>query len=390
MKLFVLVSRVPYPLEKGDKLRIYHQVKELSKNNTVFLCCLNSEKIHKNAIKELEKICAEVRVIPLGKTNIYWNLFLNIFLDKPFQVAYFYQRSAAIKINKLIENFKPDHIYSQLIRTSEYVKKKFDIPKTIDYMDSLSKGMDRRAKSASFLSRPIFMSEAKRLVRYENLIFDYFDKQTIISEQDRDFIWHQNRKKIDIIRNGLDSVYFHPKSEKKEYEILFTGNMSYIPNIDSAVFLAEDILPLVKKTIPEARLLIAGANPVKKIKKLASDDIIVSGWMEDIRDAYWKSKVFVAPLRLGSGLQNKLLEAMACEIPCVTTTLANNALDAKNKTSILLAENADEFANTIIQLLQNPELAEKIAKKGRQHVIANFNWSSTTNELENLMLTANS
>ena len=386
MKIFVLVSRVPYPLEKGDKLRIYHQVKELSKNHEIHLCCLNTEKAHPQALNELSKVCSELSIIPLKKISVYWNLILNLFSDRPFQVAYFFQRNAAAKINKLINTYNPDHIYTQLIRTSEYVKNRHDIPKTIDYMDTFSKGMQRRAESASFFIKPIIFSEARRLTRYENLIYEYFENHTIISKQDRDFIWHQKRKKIEIIPNGIDSGFFHPADKKKDFDVLFTGNMSYIPNVDSVEYLVEEILPLIKKEIPGVKVLIAGASPVKKIKNMANDSVFVTGWMEDIREAYWSSSVFVAPLRLGSGLQNKLLEAMATQKPCVTSPLANNALGAVNNKSILIAENAGEFADKIIYLLKNKVEAKEIAIKGYNHVIKNFIWKSTTDKLEKLML----
>lgn len=386
MKIFVLASRVPYPLEKGDKLRIFHQVRELSNNHKVHLCCLSTEKIHPSAQEELSKICDELSVVPLKKKNILWNLFLNLFSENPFQVAYFFQRNAALKINNLIKSFNPDHIYSQLIRTSEYVKNHHDIPKTIDYMDSFSKGMDRRAKSASFFSKPIILSEARRLLRYENLIYDYFENHSIISKQDRDTIWHQQRKNIEVIPNGIDAIFFHPKEKEKEFDILFTGNMAYIPNVDSVVYLVEEILPLIQKVIPDVKIMIAGASPVNKIKNMANESITVTGWVDDIREAYWTSKVFVAPLRLGSGLQNKLLEAMASKKPCVTSPLANNALGGVNNKSILIAENAEEFANKIIFLLKNQSVAQEIAENGYDHVIKNFDWKSTTEKLEKLML----
>lgn len=386
MKIFVLASRVPYPLEKGDKLRIFYQVKELSKNHIVHLCCLNTEKVHPKAKEELSGICDELSIVPLKKRNIIWNLFLNLFSENPFQVAYFFQRRAAIKINQLIRSFNPDHIYSQLIRTSEYVKNHHDIPKTIDYMDSFSMGMSRRAKSASFFSKPVVLSEARRLLRYENLIFDYFENHTIISIQDRDTIWHQQRKKIEVIPNGIDSTFFHPKKKEKEFDILFTGNMAYIPNVDSVIYLVEEILPLIQKEIPDVKIMIAGASPIKKIKNMANETITVTGWVDDIRDAYWTSKVFVAPLRLGSGLQNKLLEAMASKKPCVTSPLANNALGAINNKSILIAENEEEFAEKIVFLLRNQTAAQAIAENGYDHVIKNFDWNNTTEKLEKLML----
>jgi sugar transferase (PEP-CTERM/EpsH1 system associated) len=385
MKLFVIASRIPYPLEKGDKLRIYHQVKELSKNNEVLLCCLHIKAVSPEAKKELQKICKQVEFVQLSRWKIPFNLFFTFFTSKPFQVSYFYQKTAQRKIDRLIQSFRPDYIYAQLIRTSEYVKHFYTISKTLDYMDSFSKGMERRAENSSFFPKLIFDSEAKRLLRYENLIFDYFDKHSIISEQDRDQIWHEDRKQIHIIPNGLDANYFYPRPTEKKYDLLFSGNMSYIPNVDAAVYLAKEIFPLVKKEIPDCTLLIAGVNPHAKIEALRSHDIIVSGWMDDIRDAYWSSRVFVAPLRLGSGLQNKLLEAMATKIPSVTSPLANNALGAQNREEILIASNPQEFANEIIFLLRNEAKAKELSEKAYAFVCSNFNWERSTHLLENVI-----
>jgi sugar transferase (PEP-CTERM/EpsH1 system associated) len=390
MKIFVLSSRVPYPLEKGDKLRIYHQVKYLSKKHQVHLCCLSTEPVHSDAPKELAKICDGFTIIPLSRFRTAIHLFLALFSSIPFQVAYFFQKQAKQKILRQISAFKPDHIYVQLIRTTEYVKDLHKIPKTIDYMDSLSKGMDRRAKRSSALLKPIVRSEARRLLQYENLIFEYFDQHTIISSQDRDSIWHEKRKEITIVPNGIDRDFFQPRNSTKEYHIAFTGNMSYVPNVDSAVFLATEILPLVHEQIPEVKLLLAGATPHKRVKQLASSHVRVTGWLDDIREAYWKSKVFVAPLRLGSGLQNKLLEAMMLELPCVTSPLANNALKASPEHSILIANNAEGFAKQIIRLLQNPELSRQIGKNGHQYIAENYHWDSTTAILENLISKTNS
>jgi glycosyltransferase involved in cell wall biosynthesis len=335
---------------------------------------------------ELQKICNQVEFVRLNKWKIPFNLFLTFFTSKPFQVSYFYQKKAQRKIDKLIKGFNPDFIYAQLIRTTEYVKHYYTISKTLDYMDSFSKGMERRAKNSSFFPSLIFDSEAKRLINYENLIYDYFDHHTIISEQDRDQIWHESRKKITIIPNGLDSKFFHPKEQRKRYDLLFSGNMSYIPNVDAALYLVKEIFPILKEKLPNCSLMIAGATPHPKIQALRSDSIFISGWMDDIREAYWDAHVFVAPLRLGSGLQNKLLEAMATKTPCVTSPLANNALGAVDNEGVLIATNPQEFAEKIIYLLKNKSDANTIAENAYTFVTSNFNWQKSTKILESVIL----
>ncbi len=381
----MLVSRVPWPLEKGDKLRAYHQLRMLAKNHEVHLCCLSDKRIDEGAVNHLRTITPHVYVIRLQRIKIAWRLFRALFSDRPFQVHYFFQTSAAKKVRSLIDQIKPDHIYCQLIRASEYVKHLHDYGKTLDYMDSLSSGQRRRIASSPWWMKYFVREEARRLTAYENLIFDYFDHHTIISAQDRQLIYHTDRNKISVIPNGIDAEFFSAKPTPKEFEIAFTGNMSYPPNVDCALRLAKEILPLIHKTHPHVKLLIAGANPVKSILQLQSTHVKVTGWMEDIRDAYNQSRIFMAPMRSGSGLQNKLLEAMCMNLPCVTSPLAANAMDAVHNESMLIGETNEEFANLAITLLNNDEVATSLAKGGRKFASENFEWEKTVIELIDLM-----
>ena len=383
MKLFVLLSRFPYPLEKGDKLRAYHQIRELSKNHEIHLCCLTDRPILPEWKAEIGQHCASLHIYKLKKPLIYWNTAIKLFSDKPYQVGYFYQAGIARKINQTIQSIQPDHIYCQLIRTAEYVKNILDIPKTIDYQDALSKGMFRRAEGAKGIYKRMFLSEGRRLSAYENRIFDYFNNHVIISEQDRELINHPSNKEIKIVENGISQEFFNYLNDRKpSFELVFTGNMNYPPNIQCAEYIVNEIMP---KLPAETKLLLAGASPHQRIKDLEIEGKIkVTGWIDDIRDAYASGKVFVAPLFIGTGLQNKLLEAMAMGVPCITTSLANNALGATANQQILIAESQDEFVNHIQDVLNDTALYEQISEKGKQFVQENFSWEHSVKVLEKL------
>lgn len=381
MKVFMLVSRIPWPLEKGDKLRAYQQLKCLCEEHEVHLCCLNDTTIHPDALEQLRKLTPHVHVFSLRKINILWRMFLALFSDKPFQVHYFYQRHVHRKILALIHEINPDHIYCQLIRTSEYVKNLHGFRKTIDYMDALSAGYRRRFASSHWWEKALVHEEAKRLKNYEHLIFDYFEHHVIISEQDQQLIFHPDRNKIGIIPNGIDAGYFTPDKASPQYDMVFTGNMSYPPNVDCSIRLARNILPLIQKKYPETRLLIAGANPSKEVRQLASSQVIISGWMDDIRDAYRKSVIFMAPMRTGSGLQNKLLEAMCMNLACITTPIAANAMKAVHDQHLLIGETDEEIAAFAIQLLTDERKRILLATEGRNFAISHFNWKQTVLKL---------
>ena len=385
MKLFVILSRVPYPLEKGDKLRAFNQIKELSRKHQIVLLALNDTKLDDRAVAELKKYCVSISIVSFSKLTIFFNLVRAFFNGKPLQVGYFYFDKAQKKVDELIAKHKPDHIYCQLIRTAEYIKKYPQIPKTLDYMDVFSKGVERRKSTDPFYMKPFLAMEYRRLLRYEKKVFSYFTTKTIISEQDKSFIPHPQKQDIVVVPNGVDTTYFKPIFHKKEFELLFNGNMNYPPNIESVEYLVEKIMPYVWHRFPNTRLLISGATPNATVLDLASDRVIVTGWVDDIRMNFAKSKILVAPMQISIGLQNKLLEAMAMQLPCITSSLANNALGAKPNEQILVADTPEQYARHIIDLLQNETKAKEIAMNGYQFVIGKFNWLNTTAILEKLI-----
>lgn len=387
MKIFFLVSRVPYPIEKGDKLRAFYQIKHLyKKGHEIILCALGDKAVHPDAEKMLSQYCSKVIIYKLSRIQILFRLFFTyIFSNKSLQVSYFYNKHIHKNINKLIEKYQPEHIFCQLVRVSEYVKH-LPLPKTLDYMDALSRGMERQIEKAPFYLKPFIKVEAIRLKRYEHQIFDYFTNHCIISEQDKKLITHIRFEEITVIPNGIDFNRFQfEQVQEKKYDVLFTGNMSYPPNIDAALFLINKIMPIVWKQKPQAVLMISGASPARDLlKHKSTKNIIISGWVDDLSAIYKQSRIFVAPMHIGTGLQNKLLEAMAMQLPCVTSTLANNALQAENGKSVIIAETVEAYANNILKLLENEKLQITIGEGGYHYVKNNFSWEKSVNELEKL------
>ncbi|MBE6335575.1 MAG: glycosyltransferase [Lentimicrobiaceae bacterium] len=386
MKIFVLLPRIPWPLEKGDKLRAYNQIKQLSNDNEVVLCALNTDKNanKEEAYKALQPYCISVTFIDINKISILFNIIKAFLKGLPIQCGYFYNSKAHKIVHNLIEKNKPDMLFGQLLRVAEYLR--FEkTAKTIDYQDVFSMGMKRRADIAPFYLKPVFNMEYNRLRRYEHDIFDDFDVKTIISIQDRDDIDHTKKEEILIVPNGVDHEYYSPQQQEKKYDIVFTGNMAYAPNVNAVEYLSNHILPLVWEKLPNTKMYIAGATPDPRVKKVASERIIISGWLDDMRDAYAQSKIFIAPMRIGTGLQNKLLEAMSMRLPCITTSLANGSLHAEDGKEILVGDNEQELAKHIITLLTDKEKAESVAQNGYDFVHRVYDWGEATKIMENEM-----
>jgi sugar transferase (PEP-CTERM/EpsH1 system associated) len=387
MKLLVVLSRVPYPLEKGDKLRAYHLITRLARKHEVYLFCLSDQRIDEAHLAHLRSYVHHLQVVHLPTWRILLRLATAVLGRLPYQVAYFQHRSAQRAIDRAIGSFRPDHILCQLVRTTEYVRHRHDIPKTLDYMDTLSKGMERRTENAPFWSRPLLRAETRRLIAYENLMLDLFDHHVIISAQDRDLLYHPARDRVAVIPNGVDTDFFRPQQGEKTHDLVFTGNMNYPPNIDSVLYLVHQVLPLVRQRRPDTSLLISGVDPSTRVKELARNDprITVSGRVPDIRSSYAAARVFAAPMQIGTGLQNKLLEAMAMRMPCVTSALANNAVGAAPNESILIGSEPADYAAHILRLLEDTGEHDRIAENGYRFVRENFSWERSAEALDRLI-----
>lgn len=378
-RLVVITSRFPFPLEKGDKLRAYYQIKELAQHFEIYLISTSEKKVTSEQIMELQPYCKEIHCFAINGLQKLWGSGWSLLGKLPIQVGYFHHYSIQKKVNKILERIAPNHIYCQLIRSAEYVKNYHTCSKTIDYMDALSKGMERRSTTSKFPFKQIFNTEYHRLLDYENSIFEYFEHHTIISKQDRDYIYHKNRERIQVVLNGV-----HPKFLKNQNsenpigiatDIVFIGNMSYSPNIKAAEFLVKEIFPNLPDNVT---IKIAGAAPSREVQNLASKNVQITGFIPDIMKAYQSAKIFVAPMFIGTGLQNKLLEAMALGIPCITTSLANNALGAMPEKEILIADNIAEFSKQIKRLLVETEDRKEIGKNGQTFIQKKYKWSEVT------------
>jgi glycosyltransferase involved in cell wall biosynthesis len=381
--LAVVLSRFPFPLEKGDKLRAFYQIKEMSQHFNIFLMCISESKPKSEHIHQLEEFCSEISIHVIPKWKSWLSCLIALFTGTPLQIAYFYSFNIRRKIEKKLVEIKPNHIFCQLIRVSEYVKNYHDCPKTLDYMDAFSTGIERRVKLEPFYLKWLFKMEYRRLMEYERQIYDYFEIHTIISEQDKKLLGTTPAQKIICIPNGVSQQFFQTKNiANPKYDLVFVGNLSYPPNVEAVKYVVKEILSLADKKGIQLSFLAAGAQPMKSLiqleKQLKNFDILANP--EDIRDAYLAGKIFVAPMKIGTGLQNKLLESMALGIPSITTSLANNALNAKPDFEILIAESAEEFLNQILSL-ENSDRYKMLSKNGSEFIRHTFDWTATTQPL---------
>lgn len=391
MKILVVLPRFPYPLEKGDKLRAYHQIVELAKRHDIYLFCVSHKKVAPGDIDVLRPHCKEIRIVPVNRFVAAKNIVANWLASKSLQLGYWNTVATKCAYRKFEAQVQPDVVYNQMVRTMPLVARSH-YPKVMDFQDALSLNAERRMERSKGLWRYILHYEFKMLRSSEYNAFSIFDDLTIISDVDSEAIPHKKNGEIKIVPNGVDFDYFSPEAEIKNwkpeetYDILFAGNMSYAPNVNAARYLVEEIMPLVWAKRPQTTVLLAGAAPKHSVSRLADDSrVVVSGWLDDIRTAYASSHIFIAPMRIGSGLQNKLLEAMAMRLPCVTTPICNSSLRAQDGQQVLVGNTPAQLADSLLSLLLDPQRADALADEGLRFVHQNYGWPAAVAKLETVL-----
>ncbi len=384
MKILFVANRVPYPPFRGDKLKIYNLATEISSEHEIDLITIAESNDDLSYENELLKVFKSVKIVKMPKWRAYLNTFFGIFSSEPLQVRYFKLREFQKQLDNQLSQKQYDAIHVQHLRMAQYFVKKEKHNVVLDLPDAFSLYWKRRFENASNLFNMWFTnSEYKRLLTYEKLIFPLFPKVLVCSEEDRQYLLKNTGANVNLLPNGVNTHIFYPRGAELRIKgrVLFTGNMDYEPNIDAVLWFVSEIWPAVKAMIPNAVFVIAGQRPVEKVLKLAAPDVLVTGFVESIADEYAKSEVVVAPLRIGAGTQNKVLEALAMEVPVICTQVGFKGLEIENGQGALLATNAADFAEKLISVLENEQVQKGLSGSAGEIIRNKFGWHAISQQL---------
>jgi glycosyltransferase involved in cell wall biosynthesis len=254
-------------------------------------------------------------------------------------------------------------------------------------MDAFAWGLGRRRAFERGVARAVLGREEALMRRYEREAFGRFDAHTVITAADRDRLAVPDTARVRVVGNGVDATRFAPREMARDYDLLFVGNLAYPPNVKAAEILVHDVLPRVQARRPACRVLIAGTSPGKRVRRLAGPSVDLSGWVDDIAPCYARSRVFVAPLVMGTGLPNKLLQAMAMGLPCVTTTAAREAVGAGDA-QVRAADDPGGIAAEVAAILEDDGHAAHLGDAGRRLVAERFRWEQAVAPLADLLIPA--
>ena len=377
MRILCLTARLPYPPDRGDRLRAYHFIRRWSAEHELTLVSFVSSRAELARVAALRPFTAAVHTLLQPPWASAWAVARNLRRPLPLQLLYYRARRMQRLVDALLAQQSFDAAYVHLFRMAPYVAHHPRLYRILDLTDVISREAAHSLPYRPPLWRALYTLEQPRIARYERQAARAFDETWLISEVDRRLLAARcPDANLRLVPNGVDCERFRPLGGPPPGPALaFVGNMGVFHNVDAAVFLAEAILPRVRAQLPEATLRLVGAGGHPRVRRLAAlPGVTVTGFVEDLNGLLNETAVFLAPLRFSAGVQNKALEALAAGVPVVTTPRVAAGLDALPERDLLVGETADELAAQALRLLHDPALRARLGANGRRFVQTHFRW----------------
>ncbi|MBN2267750.1 MAG: TIGR03087 family PEP-CTERM/XrtA system glycosyltransferase [Candidatus Babeliaceae bacterium] len=392
MNILFLAHRVPYPPNKGDKIRSFHEIKFLSQRHEIDLVCLADNNEEAKSHRELAPYCRSAHVAVLPKYRANLQAILGLFSHRPLTLSFFFSRKLRAKVTHLLQQHQYDLIFTYSSSMTQYVEHIQHIPKVVDFVDVDSDKWTQYALHAKFPYNYVYRSESIRLRNFERAIAQTYQHCFLVSPKEvadfRNLVFPQAM--LSSIQNGIDPDTFQPSLEPYDPDMLvFTGTMDYWANVQTMLYFAREILPLIQRSIPNVKLYIVGSNPSKEVRRLAEQhaNISITGYVDQVQPYVVKSAVFVAPMQIGRGINNKILEAMAMGVPVITSSLGfEGKIIATPGEDLFVEDRPDCFAKQVINLLTDSTLRKRVSINARKVILENYDWDKNLEKLEQILL----
>lgn len=382
MRVLFITGRFPMATGQGDQARAYHQLRLLGRNHRITLVSFVDGPVPDQSRQSIAQFCERVTLVRRSPLKDVAQIARNLFARYPLQTMLYQSQEMARTLSRLLAQDSFDLAHVQLVRMAPYLENEGFAPRVVDLIDALSLNMERRFHTDHTPLRLAAYLEWKRLQRYERVVCDRYDRALVVSPIDRAAIGRLD--KVDVIPIGVDLSHFPAASTEREpFTLTFTGNMHYFPNVDAVRYFVREVLPLVRREVPSAHLRIMGARPSRAVRQLARrEGVEVTGYVPNLAHHLARAAVAVCPMRSGSGMQFKVIEGMAARTPVVATHFALGGLDAAPGEHLLVADGAAQFAEQVIRLLKDSQLAAKLSENARRLVEERYTWEASVASLE--------
>jgi sugar transferase (PEP-CTERM/EpsH1 system associated) len=388
-KLLYLVHRIPYPPNKGDKIRSFHFLKALAEEYEIYLGTFIDDPDDRQYVDALKPYCKDSFCVDL-QPKLAKLISLSGFLsNEALSLPYYRNQALQAWVDSVIETHDIQQAMIFSSPMAQFLVRHPQVDLVADYVDVDSDKWLQYAKSKRWPASWVYQRESQKLLDYEIDMANRAKSTLFVSEQESQLFKQlapSVSEKIDYVNNGVDTVFFDPSLTyespfaQAEIAIVFTGAMDYWANVDAVIWFAQEVFPLVKQQCADARFYIVGSKPTKQVLQLAEADesIIVTGRVEDVRHYVANAAVVIAPLRIARGIQNKVLEAMAMAKPVVVTPAAMEGIAVTDNIQIAVAAEPSKFAEQVVNYLH---VLNTIALENRYYVQAEFSWQQNGKRL---------
>ena len=391
--LLFLAHRLPYPPNKGDKVRSYHMLRHLARSYHVFIGSFIDDPVDWQHVAKLKTWCGEVhveRIVPWAQRIRSAAVAL---AGEPLSLPYFRSRKLHAWVEEVVQRERIERAFAFSSPMAQYV---LDLPRVrsiVDFVDLDSAKWSDYARRKAWPVSAFYRREARRLLAFEKLVAARVEASLFVTGEEARLLsaaMPEYTSRIIAIENGVDSDFFSPAHDFEspfapaEHAIVFTGTMDYWPNIDAVIWFAREVLPRIRELDPHARFHIVGMRPDRAVQALHGDAVNVTGRVADVRPYLRHARVVVAPLRIARGIQNKVLEAMAMARPVILTSGAAVALSAQHGVELEVADEAPAFAARALALM-DPAAGATMGRLARERVVADYTWASRLSSLDELV-----
>ena len=390
MNILFLTPYLPYPLNNGGLIRVFHLLTNIARQHQVTLLCMEPDNSdQRDGIKLIQSKGIEVLLVPVArnqkKENKRLYQLLSLFSGNTYQYYQYYSEQMQKALTEQLKSGKHDLLLVEFSQMG-YYNFTTDIPRFVDQHNVEYEIMQRTFETEkSPLRKILARSEWKKYREHEIENCEKFTACLTTSNRDAKILHDRSSKlKCHVIPNGVDSEFFTPRNSIVDPNmILFTGTISYYPNTEGILWFYETIWPRIKELKPEAKFCIAGKSPPPEVQKLSATDkqIVVTGAVDDMRDFYGKASVVVVPLRVGGGTRLKILEGMAMQKAIISTSIGAEGIEHSDGDNILLRDTPDEFAKSVVEVMENDDLRNSLARGGRTLVEKKYDWQAVGKKL---------
>ncbi|WP_341643598.1 TIGR03087 family PEP-CTERM/XrtA system glycosyltransferase [Thauera sp. SDU_THAU2] len=363
-------------------------IRHLSQRHEVTVCSLARSEAEAQEGSGIQPHCARFEMAVVSNPVQTVRMVARLPSPVPSSMGYFYSPELARKVDALLASERFDLIFVHCSSVAQYVEKVRGIPKILDFGDMDSQKWLEYVNYKSFPLSMGYWLEGTKLVREEKRLARRFDLCTATTRAEWETLEsYGTGVSSDWFPNGVDADFFKPDGDGYDPDtISFIGRMDYYPNQEAMFRFCDEVWPLLRSRRPDMKLLIVGADPIPAVQKLGERaGITVTGSVPDVRPYILRSAAMVAPLNIARGTQNKILEAMAMGVPVVSSRIAAGGVDAVAGEHLLVADSAQEYAEAIASIIEQPAERDRLARAGRERMLSHHAWPRSMERLDTIL-----